>query len=159
MSTPSSPSGPALECYEHCPVAGITAESLTDRAGRALPLCLESQGAAVPPVLMDLEEIEVSLISDEAIAAVHGDFMDDPTPTDVITFPHGEILLSVETAERVGAEHGHPAEREALLYVIHGLLHLNGHDDLSEPARAMMHAEQERILAVVWPWRDGENRG
>jgi len=139
-------------------VAGISAQSLTDRAALALPYCLAAGGAAVEPLLADLEEIEVSLLSDEAISAVHGEFMDDPTPTDVITFQHGEILVSAETAARCADQHGHPAEREALLYVIHGLLHLNGHDDLSEPARMAMHAEQERILAMVWPWRAGESR-
>ena len=36
-----------------------------------------------------------------------------------------------------------------LLYIIHGLLHLNGHTDLSEPERSQMHAEQERILRIA----------
>lgn len=156
---PTPPAIPHLECYEHCTVPGLSPESLAERARLALPRCLEAVGGAEPPVLGGLDEVEVSLISDDAIAAVHGDFMDDPTATDVITFHHGEILISVETAVRCAAEHGHPVEREALLYVIHGLLHLNGHDDLSEPARSRMHATQEAILEAVWPWRGPENRG
>jgi probable rRNA maturation factor len=100
-------------------------------------------------VLADCGEIEVSLVSDEAIARVHGEFMDDPTPTDVITFHHGEILVSVETARREGPGHGNTAEEETLLYIIHGLLHLNGYTDLREPDRSVMHRLQERILASV----------
>lgn len=148
-----------LEIYDHAELGSISAESLQKRALDALPACLDETGDAEPALLRELETVEVSLIDDAAIAAVHGEFMDDPTPTDVITFQHGEILVSVETATRCAAEHGHAPEREALLYVIHGLLHLNGHDDLSEPARGTMHAAQERILATVWPLPTERNRG
>ncbi|MEN8734833.1 MAG: rRNA maturation RNase YbeY, partial [Lentimonas sp.] len=51
-------------------------------------------------------ELSVVFVSDETIAQVHADFMDDPTPTDVITFPAnaemesaGEIIVSVEHAQ------------------------------------------------------------
>lgn len=159
MNHPSPSPGPGIECFEHCPIPEIDAASLESRVREALPLCLEAVGAAEPAVLAGLELVEVSLISDQAIAGVHGEFLGDPTPTDVITFPHGEILVSGETASRSAAEIGHPAEREALLYVIHGLLHLNGHDDLSELARTAMQAAQEGILERVWPWRTPENRG
>ncbi len=90
-------------------------------------------------------------MTDDEIARVHGEYLDDPTPTDVITFHHGEILISADTAVRVAGELGQPADREALLYLIHGLLHLNGHDDHEEESRDLMHARQEAILAVVWP--------
>ena len=144
---------PDILCHAHGDIPKISVESLTARAIEALPACLADPGETEAILLPDFDEIEVSLISDEAIASVHGKFMNDPSPTDVITFHHGEILVSAETAVRCSAEHGHPPEREALLYVIHGLLHLNGHDDLSEPARSKMHAAQERILDRVWPLR------
>ncbi len=158
MSPPRS-SSPLIECHAHTDTAGLSAESLAARLGDALPLCLARPGEAVPALLADLELVEISLIDDAAIAAVHGEFMNDPTPTDVITFHHGEILISAETAASCGVEHGHATEREALLYAIHGLLHLNGYDDLSEPDRIRMHAAQEEILEMVWPLRESENRG
>ena len=89
------------------------------------------------------------MIYDAVIAGVHGEFMDDPTPTDVITFHHGEILVSLDTARREGPTHGNSAAEETLLYIIHGLLHLNGHTDLREPDRTAMHREQETILDRV----------
>src|SRR5881397_1027416 len=46
------------------------------------------------------EEINVVFVSDARIAEVHRDFMSMDEPTDVITFRHGEIIISVETAER-----------------------------------------------------------
>ena len=150
---------PTIECFAHAEeMPGISAESLTGRAVEVLGACVGAKGEAVPALLGDLEEVEVSLVDDAAIAAVHEEFMNDSTPTDVITFHHGEIVISVETAIRYAEEQGHPAEREALLYVIHGLLHLNGHDDLSEPAREIMHQTQERLLAMVWPLPMPENR-
>ena len=117
---------------------------------RALPQVWAAPGPN-PSALTGLEEVEVSLIDDAEIARVHADFLDDPTPTDVITFHHGEILVSLETAAREAAARGEPVLREAALYVIHGMLHLHGHDDADPPARARMHAAQDRILNAVWP--------
>lgn len=99
--------------------------------------------------LGSLEEIEVALVDDETISAVHGEFMDDPSPTDVITFEHGEIVIGVETGVRQAEEHGEALERELLRYLVHGLLHLAGHEDGDEKARAKMIAEQERIVGRI----------
>ena len=101
--------------------------------------------------LMELEEVEVSFLDDAAIARVHGEFLADDAPTDVITFAHGEILISAETAVRQAAEYGQAPERELALYLIHGLLHLNGHEDESEAGLARMQGLQEEILEGVWP--------
>lgn len=149
---------PTLEVHVHCGAVAVDDGALLSAAKRALPLCLAETGNSGAAVLGELETIEVSLISDAEIARVHGEFMDDPEPTDVITFPHGEILISVETAAREGGRHGHSASRETLLYLIHGLLHLNGHDDLGDAPRAAMHAVQERILDRVSPLPGAENR-
>jgi len=143
-----SGSTPLIELYPHAECGHLDLDWLTVKANEALPLCLESVGSE-EPVLPGLEEVEVSLVSDEAIGKIHGVFMDDPTPTDVITFHHGEILVSVDTARREGPEHGLDSQKETLLYIIHGLLHLNGHTDLVEPDRANMHQCQESILASV----------
>ena len=65
--------------------------------------------------------------------------MNIPGPTDVITFEHGEIIISA--ADRRPVTHaniGQPIEHELGLYIIHGILHLNGHDDLAEPAASRM---------------------
>jgi ssRNA-specific RNase YbeY (16S rRNA maturation enzyme) len=72
-------------------------------------------------------EVTVSLVDDVMIAEVHGQYMDDPTPTDVITFPYGEsgeILISVETAEAQRGEYEASWEEEVALYLVHGILHL-----------------------------------
>lgn len=143
MSSPDSL--PAVEVFDHLEGGKIDLEWLERLGNLAVPLCLEKPGTETP-VLSALGEVEVSLISDEAIAQVHADFMDDPTATDVITFHHGEILISVDTAEREGPAHGNSTAHETLLYLIHGLLHLNGHTDLEPTERDEMHRCQEQIL-------------
>ena len=115
----------------------------------ALPACLDAATAAAP--LTEIDLIEVTIVSDTDIALVHGEFMHDPTPTDVITFQHGEILISADTALRQGAEHGQSLDRELALYMIHGLLHLAGWDD-HDPREATLRAERQgAILAQVAP--------
>jgi probable rRNA maturation factor len=112
----------------------------------ALPLCLAAAKPGDDCVLPALPEIEATLIDDAEIARVHGEFLDDATPTDVITFHHGEILVSVETAARQAPDHGALFEHEVALYLIHGLLHLAGWHD-HDPAEAHAMAEtQQRIL-------------
>lgn len=110
---------PRLNLYIHHPTEShaLLAE-WEKQAGTALPDCLAAALGADAP-LHTLEEIEISLISDDAIAQVHGDFLADPTPTDVITFHHGEILVSLDTARREAPQHGETFARETLLYIIH----------------------------------------
>jgi len=99
-------------------------------------------------------EISVVFLTDAALAALHGRFLGDPAPTDVITFPPsgrglsgiaGEICVSADAAARQirpSAGRKGDVSSELTLYLVHGWLHLTGHDDL-EPAkkRAMRRAE------------------
>ena len=131
--------------------AGIDISRLEACSQSGLPLCLEQPGPH-EAVLPSLNEIEINLVCDPLIAKVHEEFMDDPTATDVITFQHGEIFVSIETAIRCAGVNSHPATREAVLYVIHGFLHLNGHSDSTEEEGAAMNRVQESILLTVWPF-------
>jgi probable rRNA maturation factor len=114
----------------------------------ALAAC-EGEGIASGAPLESTEELEVSIVSDRAIAAVHRRFMNIAGPTDVITFDHGEIIVSAATAARHAREYGQRIEHELGLYIIHGVLHLNGHDDLVEPAAARMKETQANLLRRV----------
>jgi probable rRNA maturation factor len=137
---------PECEIYDHSNGPAAVIRWIEERITATLGVILAVPGADEEVILDQLETVEISLVSDEAIAAVHGEFMDDPTPTDVITFHHGEILVSSETAMREACAHGHTHEEELLLYIVHGLLHLNGYDDLTPSARDRMHRRQDEIL-------------
>jgi probable rRNA maturation factor len=96
--------------------------------------------------------VQVSLVDDGEISRVHAQFMDNPDPTDVITFPYGddgEILISVETAERQAREYKSSFDREITLYLVHGLLHLAGYDDSSEVERGEMEELQEALVSEL----------
>lgn len=93
-----------------------------------------------------LDEVAVVLVSDSRMAALHRQFLGRTGPTDVITFDHGEIIVSVETARRNARSFRSSVMREVQLYIVHGLLHLHGYDDQSPRAAAQMGRVQERIL-------------
>lgn len=100
--------------------------------------------------LSHLATLEVALVDDETSARVHIDFMEIPGATDVITFHHGEIVIGVEVAVRQAEEYGEPLGREILRYLVHGLLHLAGHEDAEEEDSKAMEAAQEEIVDMLW---------
>lgn len=128
----------------------VESAALLDFARRALVLCAP-ESADGRFALLALEELVVTFVSDRRIAEIHQKFMNIPGATDVITFEHGEIVLSAETAKRCGSELGHGTDAEAALYIVHGMLHLNGFLDGTEAERAVMHAVQDRIWAACLP--------
>ncbi len=95
---------------------------------------------------MQLNEVEVAIVSDRVIARVHRDFMGISGATDVITFSHGEIVMSAQSARLHARDYGHSTDHELALYTIHGLLHLNGYEDATARDAARMHAAQDRVL-------------
>jgi len=83
------------------------------------------------------------------MARVHRDFLDLRGPTDVITFPYGEILLCAPVARERADEFGHSTTAELLTYGIHGLLHLSGYDDLTPDGFKEMAARQAEIASCI----------
>ena len=80
---------------------------------------------------------------------VHADFLDDPTETDVIPFPYGEILVCPAVARAQASDHGLEIDQEVLLYALHGLLHLTGYDDTTPKLEKEMAEAQEKLLKRV----------
>ena len=106
-----------------------------------------------------LAELSVALVGDPRMSALHERFMGIPGPTDVLTFPldvdgrgrpvSGEVVVCVPEARRRARETGTPVERELLLYALHGLLHLCGYDDRTEPGFRRMHHTEDMILSQL----------
>lgn len=124
-----------------------------DRAGlcefgrRSLDRCLALPKRKSP--LSSLARVDVLLISDRRIAALHRRFHKIAGPTDVITFQHGEIFISAQTAQRHAAQFGTSTRREIELYLLHGLLHLHGFNDETAADRRRMNAIQNRMLRTL----------
>ena len=96
--------------------------------------------------LSKLRAVFVWLISDRRMALLHRKFMHQRGPTDVLTFQHGEIFISVETAKRHARAFRNSLASELRLYIAHGLLHLHRFDDRTPAAARKMKAMQKKIV-------------
>jgi probable rRNA maturation factor len=101
-------------------------------------------------------ELSLVFLTDAALAQLHADFLDDPTPTDVITFEGdpalgtaGEICVSADTAARYAREHGRDFSHELTLYLAHGWLHLCGLDDLVPAKKRVMRRAEARAVNLL----------
>jgi probable rRNA maturation factor len=115
--------------------------SLQDFAEGALRECLRTRGG-----LSRLRDITAVLVSDRKISELHRRYMKIAGATDVITFQHGDIFISTETARRQATQFGTTTLDEIKLYLVHGLLHLHGLDDQTPAAARRMARMQERIV-------------
>lgn len=115
---------------------------------RALAACLNVPGKKSGE-LGRLDEVSIVLVSDRRMGELHRRFLHLSGPTDVITFQHGEIFVSAETARKHARRFGTSMEHEIRLYIAHGLLHLHGFDDKDAAGAAEMERVQEKLVASV----------
>lgn len=118
----------------------------------------------VPPLNPDLgidsanADLTIVLTDDRQLHELNLDYLDVDAPTDVLSFPAsetdpetgttylGDIVLSVPRAMEQAQAAGHSVEAEAQLLVVHGVLHLLGYDHAAEEEKAIMWAEQAKVL-------------
>lgn len=96
-------------------------------------------------------EVAVYFVSEKKICELHEQFFQDPSPTDCISFPMdevhlGEIFVCPSAAIVYGKKKDVDVYEETALYVIHGLLHLLGFDDLEERARRIMRKKEKSCM-------------
>jgi len=123
----------------------VDEDALADLAGRTL--AAEHVGDA---------ELSVSFVTSAEMAELHERYMDEPGPTDVLSFPQddetppggprllGDVVICPEVA---AAQNPDPAAEQRLL-LVHGILHLLGYDHEEDTGRAEMWARQERYSGV-----------
>lgn len=148
---------PQIEIYVNVENEWVT-EALAERFREALQAMLpELLVAPRGPdhVLSGLDVVEISIVDDPTIAEVHGEFLDDPTATDAITFPYGEVLVSCDTAASYAAAHDIDREEELFRYMVHGLTHLHGYLDYEPADREALFAVQEPLVVRFYPEKQG----
>ncbi len=107
-------------------------------------------------------ELSIALVTSEVIAELHERWMDEPGPTDVLSFPMdelrpgregdpaegvlGDVVLCPEVAAAQARAAGHSTEEELLLLTTHGILHLLGFDHAEPEEEKEMFALQRRLL-------------
>lgn len=127
---------------------------------RAALLTLET----APPLNPDLgtesahADMTIVLTDDRQLHELNLDYLGVDSPTDVLSFPAaetdpeteslylGDIAISVPRAIQQAQNGGHPVEAEAQLLVVHGTLHLLGYDHSTDEEKAVMWAEQAKVL-------------
>ena len=124
----------------------VNVAGLQKFAVKALQNCLQLQKKKQTD-LRRLGEISVWLISDRRMSRLHRQFLGQTGPTDVLTFQHGEIFISAETAKQHARVFANSLMHELQLYIVHGLLHLHGFDDRTPAGARKMKRMQERILS------------
>lgn len=123
-----------------------------------LPLSTESVQEIVRTffklVKKQYEEVSIHFVEEKEICRLHEEFFDDPTPTDCISFPMdleedvghrilGEVFISPQAALDYVKSEGGDSYIETTLYIIHGLLHLLGYDDMTDEDEIKMRAQEK----------------
>ncbi|MFZ1385351.1 MAG: rRNA maturation RNase YbeY [Propionicimonas sp.] len=110
-------------------------------------------------------ELSVLLVDEDTMSAYHVKYMDEPGPTDVLSFPMdelrapdgdeepplgmlGDIVLCPAVTAVQAAENHRTPEEEADYLLIHGLLHLLGHDHAEAEEKKVMFDLNDRIIAA-----------
>lgn len=110
-------------------------------------------------------ELSILLVDDKTMAAYHQRFLGEPGPTDVLSFPMdelraphsdeepplgvlGDIVLCPAVTAAQAADHGRTAEEEADYLLIHGLLHLLGHDHADPAEHKTMFDLNDQLIAA-----------
>lgn len=106
-------------------------------------------------------DLSIVLADDARLHELNRDYLGVDAPTDVLSFPAsetdpetgsryiGDIIISVPYAAKGAAKAGHPLEAELQLLVVHGVLHLLGHDHAKPREKAKMWKAQAEILASL----------
>lgn len=143
------------------PAAAFPRVLISDRQGR--PVDVEGLRALAQDTLrgegIERAELSVSFVEADEIADLHDRFMDEPGPTDVLSFPLDDVdedgvrLLGDVVAAPGEAERNNPTDPEAelRLLLVHGILHLLGYDHEEDGARTRMWERQERYSGVRAP--------
>ncbi|MFI5085846.1 MAG: rRNA maturation RNase YbeY [Actinomycetales bacterium] len=110
-------------------------------------------------------ELSIILADTEAMEKLHLEWMDEPGPTDVLSFPMdelrpgtidrptpagllGDIVLCPQVAEEQAKAAGHSTDDELLLLTTHGVLHLLGYDHAEPAEKTEMFALQRDLLSA-----------
>lgn len=138
----------------------ITLEIKEDYQSEVDAALLERAAQAVLDQQLAAPESGLTVVvgDDVQLQQLNQQFLGVDAPTDVLSFPAGytdpetglpylgDVLISYPRAKEQAAAAGHPIENELQLLVVHGVLHLLGHDHLEEDDKTRMWAAQADVL-------------
>lgn len=115
-------------------------------------------------------ELTLSFVDGDDIAELNAEYMDKQGPTDVLSFPMddepveglptllGDVVISPAVAGEQFADHAGTIDDELALLVVHGILHVLGHDH-AEPEETAVMRERELDLLERFHWRGAAPAG
>ena len=137
--------------------SGVNGRALVATARRLLAAVGEREAA-----------LSLSLVNDDSMRLINHKYRGKDAATDVLSFPLedepaavpaerllGDVVISVDTARRQADAYAAPLQRELYRLLIHGLLHLKGHDHEEAGERRIMRREERRLadaIALPWPY-------
>lgn len=100
------------------------------------------------------DEIDIHFVTKRAIAKLHEEHFGDKAPTDTISFPldktHlGIVFVCPAIAQEYAVKHNLDPYEETTLYLVHGILHLLGYDDLTPKERRKMRKKERECLRAL----------
>lgn len=109
------------------------------------------------PIEGVVHDVRVRLVGDDEMSEAHQRYSGIAGTTDVLTFDLSgdgrtldvDIMVCVDEARRQAGQRGHDVRREALLYLVHGVLHCLGHDDHDDASFERMHAAEDEVLERI----------
>jgi len=120
---------------------------------RTHPVNLARLRHLVGLVTADFQSLSIVLVSDVEMTRLNLRYHAVAGTTDVLSFDygagHGELIISVARAVAQARAYRTTPSRELALYIIHGILHLQGFDDLQPVPRRRMRAAERRLLGKL----------
>ncbi len=126
----------------------------------------------------EASSLSLRIVGDASMRMLNREYRKKDKTTDVLSFPQrddrgasasraapaedflGDVVISAETARRQAADYNAPLQREMERLLIHGLLHLLGHDHHEAGERRRMEAEERRLAqSIGMPWPYERSRG
>ena len=107
---------------------------------------------------IETEDLGIYLVGATEMTGLNETFLQHAGSTDVVTFDysetenssmHGEIFISVDDARTQSKKFKTTWQSEIVRYLVHGILHLRGHDDLQPVARRKMKREENRLVKIL----------
>jgi len=101
---------------------------------------------------LNIVSCNVVFVNDTKLSEMHEVYLNDPSPTDVITFNlgeeqiDGELYISLERAIDHAQKYKVTIEEEILRLIVHGILHLAGYEDLDDKNRVIMKQKEDKIV-------------
>ncbi len=146
----------SVQCLKPVRLSGFDADAraVIRRAPKIVDYVFRSE-IVIPAkaAIQSPKNVCIQIVGRAFMRKLHRDFMDDPSDTDVLSFPTengGDIAICAPVAAQNARRFNEPPARELLRLIVHGTLHLLGYKDEPRREQKKMWKKQERLVEALW---------